>query len=214
LKQATVNNKSDDQLLQIVWDYMSEETPLRPADVIVVGGCKNTQLAIYVAELYQTGFAPLIVFSGHAQTDMDITEADLLAQVARQSGVPDSAILREQLASNTGENITFSAALLKEKGIAPKTVILVHQPFMSRRFLATAKAQWPAPQPEFITRHEPTSMVEYTIRHGRGETIRKTLGDFSRMEKYAKKGHQVPSDIPAEVKEAFRIMVDRGHQIR
>lgn len=209
-----MNNKSDDQLLQIVWDYMSYETPLRPADVIVVGGCKNTQLAVYASELYQTGFAPRIVFSGHAQPDMDITEADLLAHVARQSGVPESAILREQQAKNTGENITLSAALLKEQGIEPKTVILIHQPFMSRRFLATAQAQWPAPQPEFITRHEPTSMVEYTIRHGRGETIRKTLGDFSRMEKYAKKGHQAHHDIPAEVKEAYQIMAERGHQIR
>jgi uncharacterized SAM-binding protein YcdF (DUF218 family) len=209
-----VNNKSDDQLLQIVWDYMSIEDPLRPADVIVVGGCKNTQLAIYASELYQTGFAPLIVFSGHAQPGMDMTEADLLAQAARQSGVPDSAILREQHAKNSGENITLSAALLKEQGVEPKRVILIHQPFMSRRFLATAQAQWPAPQPEFITRHETTSMVEYTLRHGRGETIRKTLGDFSRMEKYAKKGHQVHNDIPAEVKEAYQIMAERGHKIR
>lgn len=209
-----MNNKSDDQLLQIVWDYMSVEDPLRPADVIVVGGCKNTQLAIYASELYQTGFAPLIVFSGHAQADMDMTEADLLAQAARQSGVPDSAILREQHASNTGENITLTAALLKEQGIEPKTVILVHQPFVSRRFLATAQAQWPHPQPEFITRHETTPMVEYTLRHGRGETIRKTLGDFSRMEKYAKKGHIVHNDIPAEVKEAYQIMANRGHKIR
>lgn len=209
-----MNNKSDDQLLQIVWDYMSIEDPLRPADVIVVGGCKNTQLAVYASELYQTGFAPLIVFSGHAQADMDMTEADLLAQVARQSGVPDSAILREQHAKNTGENITLTAALLKERGIEPKTVILVHQPFVSRRFLATAQAQWPQPQPEFITRHETTPMVEYTFRHGRGETIRKTLGDFSRMEKYAKKGHIVHNDIPAEVKEAYKIMAERGHKIR
>ena len=209
-----MNNKSDDQLLQIVWDYMTIEDPLKPADVIVVGGCRNTQLAIYASELYQTGFAPLIVFSGHAQPGMDMTEANLLAQAARQSGVPDSAILREQHASNTGENITLTAALLKEQGIEPKSVILIHQPFVSRRFLATAQAQWPHPQPEFITRHEATSMVEYTFRHGRGETIRKVLGDFSRMEKYAKKGHQVHNDIPAEVKEAFQVMADRGHQIR
>lgn len=209
-----MNNKSDDQLLQIIWDYMSYESELQPADVIVVGGCKNTQLAVYASELFQTGFAPIIVFSGHAQADMDTTEADLLAQTARQSGVPDAAILREQHASNTGENITLSAALLDEKGITPSSVILIHQPFMSRRFLATAQAQWPTPQPVFITRHEPTSMVEYTIRHGRGETIRKTLGDFSRMEKYVKKGHQVHNDIPAEVKQAYQIMAERGHQIR
>lgn len=209
-----MNNKSDDQLLQIVWDYMSFETPLAHADAIVVGGSTNMQLASYAAELFQTGFAPLVVFSGHAKAGTDTTEADQLAHTARQCGVPDSAILREQTASNAGESIVRSAALLKEQGIEPTSIILVHQPYMSRRFLATAQAQWPAPQPAFITRHETISIVEYSFRHGYNETIRKTLGDFSRMEKYAKKGHQAHHDIPAEVKAAYWEMAERGHQIR
>lgn len=209
-----MNNKSDDQLLQIIWNYMSYQTPLKPADAIIIGGCKNTQLAVYAAELYQSGLAPLLVFSGYAQPNMNTTEADLLAQTAHQMGVPDSAILREQFASNTGENITFSAKTLKEHGIAPKTVILIHQPFMSRRFLATAQAQWPHPQPDFITRHETTSMTQYILCHGRDKTIHQTLGDFSRMEKYASKGYQVHHNIPVEVSEAYHAMVSRGHQIR
>lgn len=206
--------RTDNELLQIVWDYMSYETPLKTADVMIVGGCTDTGLARYAAELYHMGFAPLIVFTGYQRSDMSTTEADLLAQAARQLGVPESAILREQTATNTGENITRSVGLLKEKGIEVERVILIHKPYMSRRFLATAQIKWPEPRPEFITRHQAMSLHEYILKRGRGDVIRRTLGDFNRMAKYAKKGFQAHHDIPADVQEAFEIMADRNHQIR
>ena len=210
----TKDPRTDNELLQIIWDYMSYDTPLKPADVMIVGGCTDTGLAHYAAELYHMGFAPLIVFSGYQRSDMDTTEADLLAQAARQLGVPESAILREQTATNTGENITRSVELLKEKGIETQRVILIHKPYMSRRFLATAQIKWPEPRPEFITRHQTMSLTEYSLKQGRGEAIRRTLGDFNRMAKYAKKGFQAHHDIPTEVQEAYDIMAARGHQIR
>lgn len=208
------DTRTDNELLQLVWDYMSVETPLQPADAIIVGGCRITGLAEYAAELYHSGLTPLIVFSGYQTAKMDTTEADLLADIAQKHGVPESAILRERLASNTGDNITFSARLLERVGIIPKTVILIHKPFMSRRFLATAEAQWPSPQPQFIARHEAISMKDYEIKYGRAGMIRGILGDFSRIERYAKSGHQSPQTIPAKAQHAFEIMAWRGHQIR
>lgn len=193
---------------------MSIQTPLQPADAIVVGGCRITGLAEYAAELYHSGLAPLIVFSGYQTAEMNTTEADLLADAARKLGVPESAILRERLASNTGENIRFSAQLLKNAGITPRSVILIHKPFMSRRFLATAEAQWPNPQPRFIARHEAITMFDYGVKYGREGMVRGTLGDFKRIEKYAKTGHQSPQLIPTKVQQAFEIMAQRGHQIR
>jgi uncharacterized SAM-binding protein YcdF (DUF218 family) len=193
---------------------MSIETPLQPADVIVVGGCKNTGLARYAAKLYHEKYAPIIVFSGHAQPGMTTTEADLLANAALDAGVPALAILRERHATNTGKNITLSAKLLEEQGIVPASVILIHQPFMSRRFLATAEAQWPSPQPRFITRHEETSLTAYSHKHGHERTIYKTLGDFSRMETYANHGFQSIHPIPQAVKDAHDTLVSRNYQIR
>lgn len=206
--------RPDTELLKIIWDYMSTETPLAHADAIVVGGTTDTGVAHYAAELFHMGFAPCIVFSGYQRSDMTMTEADLLAQAARQLNVPESAIIRETTASTTGENITHSAALLAQKGIALERVILVHKPYMSRRFLATAQAQWPTPQPGFITRHQHISLAEYSLNFGFGEVIRRTLGEFGRMAKYTKKGYQAHHDIPAEVQEAYLIMLDRNHQTR
>ncbi|MNT47223.1 hypothetical protein D3C72_1839190 [compost metagenome] len=145
---------------------------------------------------------------------MTITEADLLADVALKAGVPASAIFREPKATNTGENITLSARLLHRQGIVPKTVILIHQPFMSRRFLATAEAQWPHPQPAFITRHEATTLTDYSAKHSHERTAYKTLGDFSRMETYANHGFQSAQSIPQVVKDAYNTLASRNYQIR
>lgn len=204
--------QSDDDLLQIIWDYMVIESPLAHADVIVVGGCTDTGVASYAAELFTTGFAPKIIFSSYQQPGMNKTEADLFAEVALSRGVPESAILREPNAVNTGQNITLSQALLTQHGIIPKSVILVHKPYMTRRFLATAEAQWSDPKPAFITRHEPIGRVAYTLRQGRGEVIRKLLGDFQRMRPYAKKGFQSTQIIPDEVQQAYDALMWRGHK--
>jgi uncharacterized SAM-binding protein YcdF (DUF218 family) len=204
----------DDDLLQIIWDYMVIESPLAHADVILAGGCTDIGVATYAAELYNTGFAPKILFSGYRQPGMDITEADLFAGTALALGVPESAILKETVAANTGQNITLSQALLTKHGIIPKTVILVHKSYMSRRFLATAEAQWREPKPVFITRHEEISRVAYTMQRGRGEVIQKMLGDFQRMRPYAKKGFQSAQVIPDEVQQAYDTLLWRGHKTR
>jgi uncharacterized SAM-binding protein YcdF (DUF218 family) len=206
--------QTDDNLLDIIWHYMAAEAPLQHADVILVGGSTDIGVATYAADLYLTGFAPYIIFSGYQQPGMNIPEADLLAHEALSRGVPESAILRETRAANTGQSITFSQQLLAEKGIVPKIVILVHKPYMARRFLATAEAQWKGELPLFITRHEQIGRVGYTLRQGRGEVIRKLLGDFQRMRPYAKKGFQSPQEIPDEVKDAYDALLWRGHKTR
>lgn len=204
----------EDELLKTIWDYLTIETILTPADVIIVGGAKDAGMSARASELYHLGFAPLIVFSGYQQPGMETTEADFLATSAIQRGVPATAILREQRASNTGENIVFSQKLLKEQGIDAHKVILIHKPYMARRFLATAEVQWADPKPEFMVTHEDISIDNYYLKLGRGEVIRTMLGDFKRMQTYAKKGFQTPQVIPAQVQEAFETLVMRGHQVR
>jgi len=205
----------DETLLKTIWNYLCIETPLLPADVILVGGSTDMGTGAKACELFQLGYAPLIVFSGYKQPGMDGTEADLLADAAIKRGIPESAIIREQSASNTGENIRNSQAILKQQGIInPGKVILIHKPYMTRRFLAAAQAQWDGPLPEFMITHEDISIDNYYLKLGRGETIRKMLGDFNRMKAYAKKGYQTPQQIPDEVQEAYDTLVLRGHQVR
>lgn len=209
-----MDRRSDDQLLAIIWNYLGVESALKHADVIIADGTKDINVAHLATELYGMSFAPLIVLAGGPQQGSDMTKADAMTKIARSYDVPESAIIKDTAAANTTQVITNAQALLAEKGIIPASVILVDAPYMSRTLLATAQAQWQGDQPEFISRHESTSLAEYSLRHGRGETIRDILGNFQRLRSYAKKGYQAEQVIPDEVQAAYDAMIWRGHKSR
>jgi uncharacterized SAM-binding protein YcdF (DUF218 family) len=137
-----------------------------------------------------------------------------MAKIARSYGVPEAAILKEMTATNTTQAVTQSQQLLTEQGITPSSVILVDAPYMARTFLASIQAQWQGTLPELISRHESTALAEYSLRHGRGETIRNILGNFQRLRSYAKKGYQAEQVIPDEVQTAYDALIWRGHKSR
>jgi uncharacterized SAM-binding protein YcdF (DUF218 family) len=209
-----MDRRSDDQLMVILWNYLAIESPLKHADVIITDGTKDIDAAHLAAELYGMSFAPLIVFSGGEQQGSDMTKADSMAKIARTYGIPESAILKEQSAKNTTEVIANVQSLLLEQGITPATTILVDVPYMSRTLLAAAEAQWKGDQPEFVSRHESTSLPEYSLRHGRGETFRDILGNFQRLRSYAKKGYQSEQEIPDAAQIAYDALIWRGHKSR
>jgi uncharacterized SAM-binding protein YcdF (DUF218 family) len=209
-----MDRRSDDQLLAIIWNYLAVDAPLKHADVIIANGTKDVDVAHLASELYGMSFAPLIVFSGGEQQGSGMTKADAMAKIARTYGVPETAILKEQAAKNPTQAITNAQLLLSEQNIIPTTVLLVDAPYMSRTLLASAQAQWTGEQPEFISRHEATSLPEYTLRHGRGETIRDILGNFQRLRSYAKKGYQAEQEIPDAAQTAYDTLVWRGHKSR
>jgi uncharacterized SAM-binding protein YcdF (DUF218 family) len=209
-----MDRRSDDQLLLIIWNYLAIESPLKHADVIIADGTKDIEVAHLAAELYGMSFAPLIVFSGGVQPNSDMTKADSMAKIARSYGITENAIIKETAAGNATQVMANTQALLNEQGITPETVILVDTPYMCRTLLASAQAQWQGKQPEYITRHEATSLPEYSLRHGHGETIRDVLGNFQRLRSYAKKGYQSEQEIPDVVQAAYDAMIWRGHKSR
>jgi uncharacterized SAM-binding protein YcdF (DUF218 family) len=209
-----MDNRSDDQLLAIIWNYLAIETPLKHADVIIADGTKDTDVAHLATELYGMSFAPIILFTGGPQQGSDQTRAEVMAKIARTYGVPEAAILKEMSATNTTQAITQSQQLLIEQGISTSSIILVDTPYMSRTLLATTQAQWQGVLPEFISRHESTGLAEYSLRHGRGETIRDILGNFQRLRSYAKKGYQAEQEIPNDVQTAYDTLIWRGHKSR
>jgi uncharacterized SAM-binding protein YcdF (DUF218 family) len=209
-----MENRSDDQLLAIIWNYLAVESPLKHADLIIADGTKDIKVAHLATELYGMSFAPVIVFAGGEQPDSDMSKADSMAKIARSYDVPESAILKDPTAKNTTQVIQNAQSILTEKGIVPQSVILIDAPYMSRTLLATAQAQWQGEQPVFISRHESTALAEYSLRHGRGETIRDILGNFQRLRSYAKKGYQAEQVIPNEVQIAYDALIWRGHKSR
>ena len=197
--------------LRLIWNALVRRDTLpEHADLILIGGCGDLGLSERAAEIYHAGVAPKIVISGYQSQFTFTTEASLLANRCIELGVPIKDIVLEEQASNTGENIRFSAALIGEV----QSVILVHKPYMSLRFLATAEAQWPAPQPTFYTTCQDIGFEEYSKLFGLGITVHRVLGDMKRMNSYVENGYQTQQHIPAETWAAYDKLVSIGLETR
>ena len=204
--------------LQTVWDYLGMHQAPEKADVIVGFGNFNTNIARRAAELYLQGLAPVVLFTGglgrNTEGLLPEPEAVRFARVAMECGVPEMAILMEPDSTNTAENILFTRRMLEEKGIAHDRILGVHQPFMERRITAAMGVYWP--EQDFWVTSPQTSIADYLAdakRQGVTENaaVSVIVGDFQRMDLYAKKGYQIPQYIPPEAWDAFHRLVKMGY---
>lgn len=212
-----------DEAINLIWDYMHMNHQLKSADVIFVLGSRDVRVAEYAAQLYLDGWAPFILFSGSGDIHnhkpgrerfIGSTEAEIFAEIAREKGVPNEAILIENKSQNTGDNYKFAIALLKEKGIEPKTIITVQKPYMERRTYATGKIHWP--NMELIVTSPPIPVAEYPNASNdlNEHWLHAMVGDLQRIKEYPVKGFQIEQDIPDEVWAAYKYLVAEGYTDR
>ncbi len=204
--------------ISILWDYLVMSTPLKKADVIIGFGSYNTEVPRRAAELYHAKYADVIVFTGKlgkgTKGVWNRTEAETFRDIAVDCGVPESAILVENRATNTGENIAFTRELLSEAGIHVDKIIAVHKAYMTRRIYAALKKQWPGP--EIMTAYPLCSLDEYmTALTNTGvpedEIINSLVGDFQRMDVFARCGYQIEMEIPPQAWSAYNQLVAAGY---
>ncbi|MER3472718.1 MAG: hypothetical protein C4335_01500 [Armatimonadota bacterium] len=129
---------------------------VRPADAIVVLGAgihrdgtlgkDSLRRAVQGIVLYRRGLAPVIVFSGPSYEGSPV-EAEARAELARQLGVPEKAILLEGRADTTAEEVEHITAQLRQRGA--KRILLVtsslHLPRASSRFERLGLKVFPMP---------------------------------------------------------------------
>ena len=203
--------------LQVLWDYLQLHQQPRKADVIVGFGNFNTNIARRAAQLYFQGLAPKILFTGglgrNTQGLLPEPEAVRFARVAREMGVPEQDILLEDKSTNTAENIQFTRALLEVENIPHGHVLGVHQPFMERRIAAAVGVYWPELS---FSVTSPQVTIEQYLQDAKAQGITENaavsviVGDFQRMDLYARKGWQLSQQIPEAAWEAFHALVAMG----
>ena len=212
--------KNDDPVMaaaRTVWDYHHVGHALAAADCIVVLGSHDTRVAERGADVFLAGWAPLIVFTGAlgslTSELWDRPEAEIFADVAAARGVPRARILIEPRATNTGENVRFTRALLAERGFLPRRVIAVQKPYMERRTLATFRSLWP--ELDVIVTSPQLSFDEYPGGEiTRDDVIHIMTGDLQRLIVYAEKRWSAPQEIPPAVRAAFERLVAAGYTRR
>lgn len=194
--------------LQTIWNALVRQDKMpAQADIIVIGGCYDLGLAERAAEIYHSHISKLIVISGYRQAKRNISEAQYLSNRCIELGIPPNALIMEETASNTGENITKAATIVNDLRTNLDSVILIHKPYMSLRFLASAEAQWPKPQPKFYTTCQAITFEKYCKVNGLEDTAWKMLGDFKRMESYVANGYQTAQPISQPAKKAYAELI-------
>lgn len=204
--------------LQVIWDYLGMHQEPRKAECIVGFGNFNDNIACRAAQLYHQGYAPKVLFTGGLGRNtaglLPEPEAVRFAKVAIAMGVPAHDILLEDRSTNTRDNILFTREKLRELDLPHGRILGVHQPFMERRICAAMGVYWP--ELDFSVTSPQVSIEQYledAKKQGLTENaaISVIVGDFQRMDLYAKKGYQLPQDIPEEAWEAFRQLVAMGY---
>lgn len=119
----------------------------RPAAALVLGakvlrgGQPSAALkrrALHAARLYREAVVERIIASGGPPGGRP-TEAEVIRSLCLTAGVPDEAILLENKAANTEENIRFARPILEAERIG--AVWLVTDGFHARRASFTARMQ-------------------------------------------------------------------------
>ncbi|WP_021595923.1 YdcF family protein [Actinomadura welshii] len=198
------------ELARIIWDHLVLSGPLSKADVILALGSHDTRVAAHAARLWHGGWSPLVVVSGgrgKITSGWDETEARVFGRVVREHGVPADALVLEETATNTGENITASRRLLDGRGVAVRSGILVAKPYMTRRALATARRQWPGVE---WTASAPELGFD-AFGPDERQFIELMVGDLQRMVVYAERGYQVPMPVPAAAWAAYEELARLGY---
>ena len=152
-------------------------SPPTRADAIVVfaggagengkaGGGTSERLNEAV-DLYRAGYAPYLVFSsGYVYS---FKEAESMRDSAVALGVPASAIVLEQRATNTYQNVTFVDDILRDH--RSKSILLVTSPYHMRR----ATMVWRKVAPEITVTPTPPPRSQF-YDHTRGATFEQLRG--------------------------------------
>lgn len=205
--------------IKLIWEYMKLNMKLKKADIILIFGSHDIEVAKRGAYLYQQQYAPLIIVSGAFGRVTNLiwkkTEAEIFKNILIENKVPEDKIILENKATNTGENILFSQKLCKDKNIHTNKIICVNKPYMERRVYSAMKKMWndlneiyvTSPEMEFEEYCQSIEKQGFTS----DDIINIMVGDVQRIELYAQKGFQIYQNIPTSVNEAFYHLVSQGY---
>ena len=193
---------------QTIWDFLSISEPLEKSDVIFVFGGGNLRVPVHATELFNQGQAPLVLISGNRPQEKKAIfsepEAIVFAEELKRLGVPQTAILLETQATNTGENVRFGMDKLAERGIVPASLIFVSKPAHALRCKATFKKLFS--ELKTIASPPPGEMEIYLemSRQNRPDEdpLKRLAEEIERLIKYSELGYIEKVEIPQSVMEA------------
>ncbi len=192
-----------------VWQYMSSFDAPKKCDAIVVCCSYDLRVCDHACDLLKKGYAETLIISGESgnwtKHIWSESEAIIFRERAISNGIDTKKIILEQRATNFGENIRYSRALIPRA----KTVTFVSKPNSLLRVKLTAEAQWPE-----VTAYVTSPNIEFPndISNIVGilGVINEMVGDIQRIQQYPKMGYQAPHKLPETILSAWHYLITQG----
>ena len=180
-----------------------------PCDAVVVCCSYDLRVCDYACHLLQSGLTERLVLSGNTgnwtRQLWDQPEAHIFFARAIENGTRKESILVEDRATNFGENVRFSQAMLPNA----TRVTFLTKPAAVLRVKLTVEAQWPDVQ-AFVSCPDIEFPSEVSNAVGVLGIINEMVGDVERIQKYPGRGFQANHELPDEIIDAWEYLVEQG----
>jgi len=165
-------------------------TPLKPADLLFVFGTRVDveERVDEACRLWREGYFRWSIVSGGITPGSERSECAIIADAMIAHGIPRELILREDRATNTGENVIFSLPVIDAAlGLANiRSVICLGNSWTARRYPMTLHRHWPEVEKMLVT---VDSFATPRARwHTDPEFRRRILSEWDKIEPYREKG--------------------------
>jgi uncharacterized SAM-binding protein YcdF (DUF218 family) len=192
-----------------LWNYMASFRSRGACDAVAVCCSYDLRVCDYACDLIKSGLAHRLVLSGktghwtrHLWSD---TEAAVFKQRALVNGIAEEAITLEDRATNFGENVAFTRALLPDAS----AITFVTKPASVLRVKLTADLQLPGIAcfvacPELQFPQDVSNVI------GVFGIINEMVGDVERIQRYPALGFQAPHGLPRDVLDAWSYLIRQG----
>ena len=200
-----------------LWNYHCRVDEIKPSvnSVIIGLGSYDIRVAQYCSKLYLEQMGQKIIFTGKdgnwTRGQINLTEAEIFTAEAIKFGVPASDILLEKEATNIGDNIILSKALVKKYQLKIEQIILVTKPNTTRRAYATFMRYWPELSTKLRVSAPLVKFEDVSPTVTMESLVSELVGDIERIIAYPQQGFQIEQTIPHEVFAAYQYLKAEGY---
>lgn len=194
----------------LAWLAATDPLPAGPCDAILGFGVFDLRLPVFCGDLYRRGCAPRLIFTGGLGAgtgNLGGPEADAWRTALRQAypDIPDAAVILENRSTNTAENISFTAGLLRREhpelafGRGLRRIVAVASPSRLRRVrLTLARLQ---PELAVVGQLPPVSFeAELAVYGLQGiDYLAHLAGELDRIVTYPARGWIAAEPLPPEI---------------
>jgi len=170
--------------------YVMPALPAQPSTLGFLFGTRHgvDEFCLETHALWQAGMFRHLLVSGGPTAGNPQAEAHIIAERLVQLGIPESILILETAATNTGENVLLGRARVAATiGLQHiDSLLVIGKVCAMRRYLMTLARHWPEPR---VSAH-PVNYFGLPIErwHEHDEFRARVLGEFGKIPGYLEQG--------------------------